>query len=387
MPVTHLTTAFLSNGLHCPTGKRRIEYVSDDRSGLYIEVRSTSPGQGTWYLRYKNDAGKTCHAKLGRTTDLELPDARKAARTLKAHIQLGADPSGDAKARKAVPTLNDFFESQYLPYAKPRKRTWDKDAEYYRLRLRQAFGTKRLDQITRQQIQAFHTRLRSQGLAAASCNHYLKLMKQMLNLALRWDIIPANPAVGIPMFKEENLVENYLNNDELKRLLMVLQSDENRAVCRIALFLLSTGARLNEVLRATWDQIDRETGIWRIPASNSKSRKVRAVPLNASALEVLGQLDSGTSFLFASGRSGKPYTTITKVWDRLRKKAGLPHLRIHDLRHQYASFLVNSGRTLYEVQQILGHSNPTVTQRYAHLSVDSLKGAADSASERIKEAS
>jgi len=80
----------------------------------------------------------------------------------------------------------------------------------------------------------------------------------------------------------------------------------------------------------------------------------------------------------------KPYTTIMKVWSRLRTKAGVPHLRIHDLRHQYASFLVNSGRSLYEVQQILGHSDPKVTQRYAHLSTRSLQEAANSASVLIK---
>ena len=85
-----------------------------------------------------------------------------------------------------------------------------------------------------------------------------------------------------------------------------------------------------------------------------------------------------------NAQTGKPYTTIHKVWERLRADAGLPHLRLHDLRHQYASFLVNSGRTLYEVQRILGHSDPTVTQRYSHLSSKSLQDAANSAADSIK---
>jgi integrase len=146
--------------------------------------------------------------------------------------------------------------------------------------------------------------------------------------------------------------------------------------------LLSTGARLNEALSAKWDQVDRLTRVWRIPSAVSKSGKIRAIPLNDSALEVLGELDTEGSFehLFVNRQTGKPYTTIMKVWGRLRLKAGLPHLRIHDLRHQYASFLVNAGRTLYEVQQILGHSDPSVTQRYAHLSTKSLQDAANSAS-------
>jgi hypothetical protein len=91
-----------------------------------------------------------------------------------------------------------------------------------------------------------------------------------------------------------------------------------------------------------------------------------------------------SSISHSNRRTGTPYGTIMKVWSRLRDRAGLPHLRIHDLRHQFASFLVNSGRSLYEVQQILGHSDPSVTQRYAHLSSRSLQEAANSASVAIR---
>jgi integrase len=199
-------------------------------------------------------------------------------------------------------------------------------------------------------------------------------------------MLEKNPAAGVPLFNFDNKVEHYLNDVELERLLEVLRTDENRTICRIVLFLLSTGCRLNEALQATWAQIDRGNRVWRIPVSNSKSKKIRSVPLNDSALEVIQQLDTEGTFehLFVNRRTGKRYGTIMKVWSRLRNKAALPHLRIHDLRHQYASFLVNSGRTLYEVQQILGHSDPSVTQRYAHLSSKSLQEAANSASVAIR---
>jgi integrase len=102
----------------------------------------------------------------------------------------------------------------------------------------------------------------------------------------------------------------------------------------------------------------------------------------------LARMEALPLFRFCIGSvvvgTGKPYTAIMKVWSRLRAKAGLPHLRIHDLRHQYASFLVNAGRSLYEVQQILGHNDPSVTQRYAHLSTKSLQDAANSASIMIR---
>jgi integrase len=182
------------------------------------------------------------------------------------------------------------------------------------------------------------------------------------------NLIEKNSAARIPLFNVDNKFEHYLDDNQLEKLLTVLRTGQNCPVCLIAMFLLSTGARLNEALQATLSQIDKQNRVWRIPASNSKSKRVRSVPLNDSAIEILNQLDTEGTFdyRFINRQTGEPYTTIHKVWGRLRRKAGLPHLRIHDLRHQYASFLVNSGRTLYEVQQILGHSDPKVTQRYSH---------------------
>lgn len=386
MPVVKLTQTIVNTELRCPNGKSRIELCDSDLAGLYIEVRATSPGQGTYYLRYKDGTGKTCHQKIARTTELTLADARKHAKTLKAEIALGADPRGQAKAKQAVPTYAEFFEQHYLPHAKSHKRSWEKDEMMFRLRIKALFGHLRLNQITRQRIQTFHTDLRVEGLSASSCNHYIKLLKHSLNLAIDWSMLDTNPAVRVPLFHEDNKMENYLNDAELERLLQVLRTDENRSVCQIVLFLLSTGARLNEALSAKWEQVDMERRVWRILASNAKSKKVRAVPLNDAALDILNQLDTQGEFehLFINRQTGEPYTTISKVWGRLRSKAGLPHLRIHDLRHQYASFLVNSGQSLYTVQQILGHSDPSVTQRYAHLSTKALQEAANSASVAIR---
>jgi integrase len=388
MPTLKLTQDLITTGLQCPPSKHRIEFCDSELSGFYVEVRATSPGAGTYYLRYKDEAGKTCHQKIGRTSQLSLGEARRRAKILKAEIQLGADPRGEAKAQKAVITLEVLFEEHYLPYVKPRKRSWKRDVELFR-RIQPVFGARRLNEITRQQIQTFHTALLGQHLAAATCDHHLKLLRHALNLAIDWGMLEKNPAARVPLFNRDNKVENYLDDDRLAVLLGVLRTDENRAVCQIATFLLSTGARLNEALSARWGQIDRDTRVWRIPASNSKSKRVRSVPLNDSALEVLRQVgtEGRHEHVFVNEQTGQRYTTIHKVWGRLRREAGVPFLRIHDLRHLYASFLVNSGRTLYEVQQILGHSDPSVTQRYAHLSSRSLQEAANSASIVIREAS
>lgn len=387
MSILKLTQQIITNDLRCPEGKNRVELCDTELPGLYVEVRTTNPGQGTYYLRYKDHTGKTCHQKVGRTSEIELAEARRRAKQLKAEISLGADPRGEAKAQKEVPTLDVFFTGQYEPFAKPRKRSWKRDEELYRLRVKARFGSRRLNQISRQMIQTFHTELLASGLAPATCDHHLKLLKRVYNLAIDWGVFGGpNPVARVPMFNVDNKREYYLDPEELQRLMSVLLADDNRAVCRIALFLLSTGSRLNEALSATWEQVDKANRVWRIPATNSKSKRMRSVPLNDSALEVLAQTGTEGKYdhVFINADTGKPYTTIAKVWNRLRMAAGLPRLRLHDLRHSFASFLVNSGRTLYEVQKVLGHSDTKVTERYAHLSTKTLQDAANSASLAIK---
>ena len=386
MAILKLTQELINNGLLCPPEKKHIEWCDTEVPSLYLAVTRATPGQGTYYVRYKNNQSKTQHQKIGRTTDTTLAEARKRARTLKAEIQLGADPRGEERARKAVITFAEFFDGHYLPYVKPRKRSWKRDEELWRLHVRDRLGSKRLTEITRQQVQLLHTAVLGKGLSHATADHVLKVIRHGLNLAVDWSMLDKNPTVGVPLFMVDNKVEHYLNDVELEGLLHVLRTDANRTICNISLSLLSSGCRLNEALSAKWEQIDRGTRTWKIPAANSKSKKVRSVPLNDSALEVIAGLgtEGVHEHLFVNKQTGKPYGTIMKVWSRLRVKAGLPNLRIHDLRHQYASFLVNSGRTLYEVQQILGHSDPSVTQRYAHLSSKSLQEAASTASMALR---
>ena len=367
---------------------RRTELVDVGGTGLYVEVRATSPGQGTYYLRYKDATGKTCHQKIGRTGDMDLEEARARAKKLKAEISLGKDPRADEKAKKAVPTLTEFMEDMYFPHIRTRKRTAAKDEEYFRLRLKAAFGHKRLNQIRRREVQLFHTKLRDEGLAPATCNHYLKLLKRVFNLAIQWEVFDGkNPVCGIQHYRELNEVENYLDKEQLQRLLEVLQTDKNRPVADIILFLMSTGARCGEALSARWDLIDMEHRVWRIPATNSKSGKVRSVPLNDMALEVLSRQDTKDEFEYAfiNKQTKQKYVTIQKVWDRLRKKAGLPFFRIHDCRHFYCSQLVSNGRTLYEVQKIAGHSSPRTTMRYSAISTKALQEASSVAADVLKE--
>lgn len=381
MPVVKITDSFISNGLTCPEGKLRIEYCDKDNAGFYVLVAATSIGQGTYFIRYK-EFGKTAHTKIGRTSEITLGEARKRFKQLKAEIALGARPQAEDRARKAVINYADFFNDHYLPFVKPRKRSWARDEELFRLRINDVFGSKRLNEITRQQIQTLHASIKTEGRAAATADHHLKLIRHSLNLAVEWGMLDKNPAVGIKQFNEDNKKERYMNDEELQRLLAVLHANEPPMVCQVALFLLATGARLSEALSAKWVDVNRQAKSWRIPATNSKSGRVRMIPLNDTAIEVLDRLGTEGKFdsLFINLQTKERLTAVNKVWGRLRVKAGLPDLRLHDLRHQHASFLVNAGRTLYEVQKILGHSDAKVTERYAHLSSATLLAASNSVS-------
>jgi integrase len=386
MPIIQLTQAKVNSLPECPDGKSRIELCDTVIKGLYVEVRATSPGIGTYYLRYKNDDGKTCHQKLGSTMEVKLIDAKERALLLKNEISNGKDPKEDTLKRKSILTFSEFFEDKYLPFAKQHKRTWSNDEQMYKTHLKGEFGHLKLSAIKRESAQKFHSGLKQQGLTGSTCDHYLKLMRHALNLAVDWDIIESNQLARVKLFRECNQIERYMNDAELGGLLKVLHTDENRPVSNLALFLLATGARNNEARQSKWDDIDVVNRLWQIPAVNSKSKKIRNVPLNDAALEVLAKVDTQDEFeyVFVNLRSGKPYACVKKTWHRLRAAAGLPKLRLHDLRHQYASMLVNAGRSLYEVQQILGHSDPKVTTRYAHLAPSTLQAAATAAGDKLR---
>jgi len=384
--VVNLTQRYIDTELHIPAHMAKQEFVDDTRSGLYILVSSKSQGQGTYFWRTKNSNGATAHLKVGKTTDITLQEARNVVKRLRAEQAMGTDHQASQRSKKLIPTLTEFFDDTYLPYAKVHKRSWKRDVQLF-ARIQDKFGRLRLDQVQKQQVAVFHAGLMEEGLSAASADHHPKLMRRMFSMAIEYQLIEKNNLANFKLFNHDNKVEHYLDDEQLGRLMDVLRTDANRPVCNIAILLLGTGCRLNEILSCRKSDIDVENRVLKIAASNSKSKRIRTVPLNDASIDIiLKQIEDtkGYDYLFVNHQTGKPYSTIMKVFSRLRNKAELPHLRIHDLRHSFASFLVNSGRTLYEVQQILGHSQSIVTERYAHLSTKTLQAASDSASVIIR---
>ena len=377
MPKILLTQRIVED-YSCPQGKKKIDLFDQKISGLTLEIRCS--GGRTYYLRHKNKRGVTKLLKLGIPSDLSLGQARQLAQEKRTMIALGADPSEEKAALKQVPTFGQFIDEQYLPHVKTYKRSWTTDVSYLKNHLLPRFANRYMDQITRQDILKMH-RERSTTGAAGSANRLLIMMRFIFNLAMRWEVpgIKANPCAAVPLLEENNKRERYLSSDEARVLYESVCKSDNQMLKYIIPMLILTGARKREVLDAKWEDFDLERRLWRIPTT--KLGKPRHVPISDGVLSLLGSAPRvyAVDHVFANPATGKPYVTFYVSWNTARIRAGMPEVRIHDLRHSFASLLINNGRSLYEVQKILGHTQVKTTQRYAHLAPQTLLDASNAA--------
>ena len=373
-----LTQAFVNTAV-CPNDQTKQEITDKACKGLVLEVRQS--GGKTYYLRYTNHRGKQRQYRIGNATVLTLSQARSKSKLALNQAALGQDPCEEKEQTKQVPTFADFIADQYMPFIMSYKRSWDTDASILKNHLLPRFGKRYMDEITRQDIVKIHGDRKASGAAAGSANRLLIMMRYIFNLALKWEVpgIKTNPCKGIPLMEENNKMERYLSVEEAQRLYEAVCKSENTMLKFIVPMLILTGARKREVLDARWEDFDLGRRAWRIPIS--KSGKARHVPLSDGALALLATMprNMDCKWAFANPETGKPYVSIFYAWNTARKSVGLSDVRMHDLRHSFASLLINSGRSLYEVQHILGHTQVKTTQRYAHLSQDTLLAAANSA--------
>ena len=297
---------------------------------------------------------------------------------------MGEDPFAKKADLKKVPTVYDFITNSYLPYVKTYKRSWETDVSLIKNHIMPNFGKQYMDEVSKRDIIQFisrHTLTHKPG----SVNRVIIMLRYIFNLSIRWETagITKNPTAGIPLLEENNKKERYLTGDEANKLIVALQSSQNKMLQYIVPMLILTGARKNEVLTAKWEDFNFEQKIWRIPTS--KSGKARHVPISDGVLYLLSGVprQEGCVSVFANPKTLLPYVSVFASWNTARKSVGLADVRMHDLRHSFASFLVNSGRSIYEVQRILGHTQIKTTQRYAHLSQDSLLAAANEISKAV----
>ena len=378
MPRCHLTLSFVKH-LQTERPAKRTMYMDTDFRTLLLEVRPT--GTGTWYFRYK-ESGKFTLFKIGTLEDVSVLEAKAKAFELQRTVLRNGDVLAKPYELQVQRlTFSAFIHEHYTPHAKSRKRSWKAEQGILRRDILPALGELRLDSITRFTLIRWQESMLGKGLAASTCNRALFLLKYAFNCARRWGFIAESPARDVQALPEKEFRERYLSEEEARRLLDELDAEKDQQAAHVIRLLLFTGARKSEILAARWENVDVGRGILTVPLS--KSGKARHIPLSDAALNVLANIPRSSEWLFPSPKTAGHMTSIFKAWDRVRTKAMLKDVRLHDLRHSFASFLVNDGCSLYEVQKILGHHDPRVTTRYAHLAQDSLLRAANIVGKRL----
>ncbi|MBW1714061.1 MAG: integrase arm-type DNA-binding domain-containing protein [Deltaproteobacteria bacterium] len=367
---------------------RESVYWDHELGGFGLRVRAS--GRKTFIVQYRNAQGRTRKVTVGQYGRLTLQEARKAARQILAQADKGQDPAEKRVRSKSIPTLNQLAERYLQEHALPKKKAWSVYADQRLLNkiILPALGHRKITEISRADVTRLH---HSQRETPFQGNRVLALLSKMFSLADLWGLHTGpNPCKGIQRFKERKR-ERFLSGDELARLGHTLaqveaEGSESPSVVTAIRLLLLTGARLGEVLTLKWEYIDPELGAIRLPDSKTGAK---LVPLSAPAVEVLAQAPrlEGNPFVCPGVKSDSHLVGIQKPWQRIRARAGLDDVRLHDLRHSFASVGAAAGLGLPMLGALLGHTQAATTQRYAaHLANDPLKAASEEIGRRIAEA-
>lgn len=374
----------LVRGLPAPASGAKITY---DRDVSGFGIRVTKGGAKAFVLNYRI-AGRERRYTIGSATEWKTTAARKFAADLKAKIRLGHDPLADLEtARKArtVADLCDRFEEDHLPRLRPATQKQYKQAIHgsaSRKGIRQHFKHRKVEDVTHSDVEAYH-RLVSRS-APTMANRSLAVLSRMLGLAIRWGWRIDNPARGTER-NQETKRTRYLSQTEIKGLIGALHNLSDQQAANVFRLMLLTGCRKGEALAARWSQIDLAAGVWVKPGSTTKQKTEHRVPLSAAAVALLDGIESTGEFVFPGQIEGQHRQEVKKQWENVCAAAGLVDaagektVRMHDLRHTYASVLASAGLSLPIIGALLGHSQPATTARYAHLMDDPLRQATERA--------
>jgi integrase len=351
-------------------------FVWDDQV-IGFGVRVMPSGARTYQVQYRK-AGRTRRSSIGRHGVITAEQARTRARELLGLVAMGRNPVEELSQDRKQPTvamLCDRFLAEHVSeHCKPSTlRNYQQIIAHF---IKPALGPIKVNAVARKDIADLHQALADRRYQA---NRTLAVLSKMFNLAEVWGLRSdgSNPCRHVKKYREKGR-NRFLTQAELTRLGRTLvqtevEGDETRHVVAAFRLLILTGCRLGEIQRLRWDYIT-EFGI-ELPDSKTGARRI---PLPPEARAVLAELPRtvGNPFVIEGKLPGTHITDLERPWRRIREKAGLDGVRIHDLRHTYASHAVCSGMPIQMVGRLLGHTQLQTTLRYAHLADEPVRRAA-----------
>jgi integrase len=377
--------------------KRRIDAAETMEKKYFIwddalpgfGLRVLPSGRKSYIVQYR--AGRRARRmSLGPNTVLACEQARGQAITILAAVRKGEDPSADRAAHRSALNMTELaerFDAEHISV-----RLKESTATEYRRNLRRfilpALGRLIVAEVTRADISKFHHDLRHIPYQANRC---LEVLSKMFNLAEMWGLRPdgSNPRKHIRKYPEEKR-ERFLSTAELRRIGEVLREMEIEGIelpsaILAARLLILTGCRLGEIMTLKWEFLDLPEKVLRLPDSKTGAKLVH---LGQPAVELLAGVRpvKDNLYVIAGTIKGKHLSDLQPFWQRVRARTGLKDVRIHDLRHTFASTAVASGQGLPMIGKLLGHTQVQTTARYAHLAAEPVRNAADMIATSLQDA-
>jgi integrase len=292
-------------------------------------------------------------------------------------------PTTAATNQPAKLTLEAFFDLKYYAFVQATKRRSKHDFYLFNKHIRPVLGAKLLNDISSEDIDRWMLHQMEVGYKSGTVNKHASMLNRTLNIAVHWGYLEKNAFKGAAIRKLPvgDYVQRFLTRNEISQLLSACKQSTHPYLYLFVKLLLLTGARKSELRLAKWKDIDDDK--MQLFVAISKSGRSRKIMLSNQAIKVLDKVRLRTDalglpttrddWLFPNPRTRKPYTSFHLAFFAARKHAGLNTVRLHDLRHTYASLLINNGASIYEVQQLLGHYHISMTERYAQLFPNTLK--------------
>jgi integrase len=369
---TYNLSASVIKTLQPPSSGNRV-FFDSEVSGFGLRV--TANGARSFILNYRTVGGRERRKTIGAWPIWTATDARREAARLRHLVDQGGDPLAEVQAEREAPTmaeLADRFEQEHLP--RKRSNTATDYKRMLNLYIRPHFGNMKVSAVDFVHVDRLHREITKAGHHTRA-NAVVRVMSRMFTLSMKWKMRSDNPAKGIEK-NHENQRRRYMKGDELAKVTAALAAHPGKQAADIIRFLLLTGCRRGEALSCAWADIDLSTGTWSKPASSTKQKENHSVPLSAPVRLLLARIadeqvggnpPTDSPFVFPSDSARGHRAEIKRDWASICKAAGIVGLRIHDLRHSFASELVSGGASLPLIGALLGHSNVSTTQRYSHL--------------------